>query len=332
MPPAPGHLVVLGDSVPAGNGCGCEPYPVLLGRALSTPTAPVAVTDVGTGGLTTAGLLAQLDDPGLRQSLRSATVVEVTIGANDFDDALAGQPRCAAAGSTCFAGPTAALPGLLGTGAAEVRDLAPGARVLVTGYWDVFLDGAVGRAQGSDYVQTSDALTRQVDGLVQAAAVAAGATYVDVYGPFESRSPAGLTALLAPDGDHPSASGHALLAQLLLAAVRGGELSRCAPAHRGRRTRSVPASSRACVGQRPVPHAAAALQRRHRPVAGEGEHEALPGGVVARGGRRSAGCASSSTRSCVARRSARPRRGRARTAGRRGRRRRAPPRGWRSGR
>ena len=180
------------------------------------------MTNVGTGGLTTAGLLAQLDDPGLRQALRSATVVAVTIGANDFDDELAGQTQCAAPGSTCFAGPTAALPGLLARVLQQVHELAPGARVLVTGYWNVFLDGEVGRAQGSDYVQTSDALTRQVDGLVQAAAVAAGATYVDVYDPFESRSLADLTALLAPDGDHPSASGHALLAQLLLAAVRAG--------------------------------------------------------------------------------------------------------------
>ena len=209
--------------MPAGNGCGCEPYPVLLGRALSTPTAPVAVTDVGTGGLTTAGLLAQLDDPGLRQSLRSATVVEVTIGANDFDDALAGQPRCAAAGSTGFAGPTAALPGLLGRVLHEVRDLAPGARVLVTGYWDVFLDGAVGRAQGSDYVQTSDALTRQVDGLVRGARRSRPGRPTSTCTARSSRGrrPAS-PPLLAADGDHPSAAGHALLAQLLLAAVRGG--------------------------------------------------------------------------------------------------------------
>ena len=49
------------------------------------------------------------------------------------------------------------------------------------------------------------------------AAHEAGATYVDLYRPFQDRR-GGPTGLLADDGDHPSARGHALTAEVLMAA------------------------------------------------------------------------------------------------------------------
>ena len=39
--------------------------------------------------------------------------------------------------------------------------------------------------------------------------------YADLYTPFESQTPSRLTALLAADGDHPSAQGHQLIADVV---------------------------------------------------------------------------------------------------------------------
>lgn len=219
VPAARGPVVVLGDSVAAGSACGCTSYATLLARGLANRTGTVvSLSNEGADGLTSSGLLDQLRRPEVRQALSRAGVVTVTIGANDFDPGAAGEPACAGAG--CYTGALQALSSHLEAALREVHQLVPDqARVLVTGYWNVFLDGAVGRTEGADYVANSDALTRRVNQVIQSAAVAAHDRYVDEYGPFESGSLPRLTALLAPDGDHPSAAGHALIAQLLLAAL-----------------------------------------------------------------------------------------------------------------
>lgn len=215
-----GSLVVLGDSVAAGSNCGCAPYATLLGQALSQRTGrPVPVVNEGVRGLTSARLLAQLSDGGVQRELKSAAVVTVTIGANDFDEDLAQQSACRVP-DACYAATLEAMSAHLRAALSTIGALAPsGARVLVTGYWNVFLDGEVGRAQGATYVASSDALTRRVNTVVRAAAAASHASFVDEYAPFEGGSLESLTALLAPDGDHPSAAGHALIARLLLAAL-----------------------------------------------------------------------------------------------------------------
>jgi lysophospholipase L1-like esterase len=225
------HVVVLGDSVPAGDACSCTPYATLVGNGLAQlDGTAVTVTNAGVGGLTTAGLLAQLNDADLVQQLSTATVVTVTIGANDFDESLAAQSACAA-GVTgpCYAAAASALPALLDQVLQRIDTLVPaGTSVLVTGYWNVFQDGAVGQAQGATYVSTADALTLAVNAIISQAAAANGDVYVDEYAPFHATTAAGLTALLAADGDHPSASGHELIADLLLTALSATQAT---PAH-----------------------------------------------------------------------------------------------------
>ncbi|MGZ6804304.1 MAG: SGNH/GDSL hydrolase family protein [Nocardioidaceae bacterium] len=218
--PRADHVVVLGDSVAAGSECGCTPYATLLASGLARRTrGTVSLVNVGTRGLTSDGLLGQLGTASVRRTLRSATVVTVTVGANDFSEGSAGDSDCVSPDG-CYAAPLAAMSAHVRTALAQIDALVPRrARVLVTGYWNVFLDGEVGRAQGAAYVAGSDALTRRVNSALQAEAAAAHDTYVDEYGPFESRPLASLTALLAPDGDHPSAAGHALIASLLLRAL-----------------------------------------------------------------------------------------------------------------
>ena len=98
----------------------------------------------------------------------------------------------------------------------------PGARVLLTGYWNVFLDGTAARAKGTaqDYLHVADAVTREVNGEIRSAAAAHGSVFVDLFTPFRGADGRkDCTPLLAADGDHPDAAGHALIARTLLAAL-----------------------------------------------------------------------------------------------------------------
>jgi len=195
-------VVALGDSVPAGSACDCDDYVDLLARDLGARQQDrVGSTNLAVGGATSAG-----DPTACPGAPRSG-------GAGDADAVVA----------DCYRQQLTDLQEDLGRLLAEVRSLsaAPGGRILVTGYWNVFLDGAAARAKGPAYVGLADAATRAVDDRIAAAAAGQGATYVDLVTPFHGADgTADATALLAPDGDHPDAQGHAVIAQALLSAVR----------------------------------------------------------------------------------------------------------------
>ena len=205
----------LGDSVPAGSACKCTSFISLLaGLHGAVQHHAVAVSNVSRPGLDSAGLLAQVRAGALSAPPQSVTVV--TIGANDFDSGVVSLKGCRANdGLGCYQTGLRALSQRVG---ALLRALAPVGQprgpILVTGYWNVFLDGGVGDAMGRDYVHDSDALTRAVNAVLMQASRAYGAHFVDLYGPFNSRGPRE-TELLAADGDHPSAAGHALIARVL---------------------------------------------------------------------------------------------------------------------
>ena len=212
----------LGDSVPSGGACNCTSYVTLFGTsAAASHKIPADVTNAAYGGLTSAGLLRQLTSPHLRTIIAASDVVIVTIGANDFNESSVTNPSCTADERlACFRAPLAQLATNLSSALSTIRALTVGrqAAILVTGYWNVFKDGEVARSRGSAYVAGSYALTRAVNALVQAAAERNDATYVDIYTPFNANGTRDDTALLATDGDHPNARGHALIARLLLAA------------------------------------------------------------------------------------------------------------------
>jgi lysophospholipase L1-like esterase len=219
--PASLRIVALGDSVTSGSGCGCTAFPSLYGDLLQGRTGDaVSVDNLGVGGLDSAGLLERLDTTGSPTAnlTAKANVVLLTIGANDFggrhDDVTAG--RCTG-GCT-----TAVLDQLfinLGQILARIETLRAGrpAVVLVTDYWNVFEDGQVARRSfpPSGRAATSE-LTRKVNAVIASTVRSSRAVDVDLCDPFERGN---VTDLLAPDGDHPNAAGHALIARLLLAAT-----------------------------------------------------------------------------------------------------------------
>lgn len=215
-PAGPLRVVSLGDSVPAGTACDCVPYASLYGRVLAERGhRTVTVTNDAVAGLTSAGLLASLSEPSTAADVAAADVVTVTIGANDF-----AQRACTWTGTpgSCYADTLASLRANLTrtlTRIAQLRGHRP-TTVVLTGYWDVWKDGAVARRLGSAYVRVADTLTRLANAVISDVAHQEGAGYVDLYLPFKGPGDVDDTDLLAPDGDHPNQSGHALIAQSLL--------------------------------------------------------------------------------------------------------------------
>lgn len=227
-PPPPAgtfrRVVALGDSVPSGEACNCRAYPDQVADALAAQTHhDVEVRNLAVAGATSGSVLQDFDPDALGSAAGRVTIVNV--GANDFDPLLATQPACQ--NTACWSQALGTLRTnvglLLDKIAATQRDASPDrARIVIVGYWNVFLDGAVGSAQGASYVQISDRLTKLVNAALAEVGAQHGASYVDVYRPFKGDGERDDTALLAPDGDHPDGAGHQLLAQTLVSFLRTG--------------------------------------------------------------------------------------------------------------
>jgi lysophospholipase L1-like esterase len=215
------RVVGLGDSVPSGNNCGCVDYVTLVTRAMAAEEGKApAVHNEAQGGLTTADVLAQLAQPQIRTEIADSDLVIMTVGANDFDTDVLTSASCQPdPATTCYAPTLAQQRTQLDSILNQVRTLqaARGGRAVVTGYWNVFLDGDVAAARGPLYVQDSDELTEAENAQIASLATQAGSQYVDVYAPFKAVG--NDTPLLAADGDHPSAAGHTLIADALANAL-----------------------------------------------------------------------------------------------------------------
>ena len=224
-PMAPWTVLALGDSVPAGTACGCTPFPSLYANDVAELSGRSTTSvNLAQPGLTSAGLLAQLA-PGSQASARvgQASVITVTIGANDFNY----QPASSCPQLACYAGQLAGMRANVANILRRVGAARAGTptAVLVLGYWEVWEDGQVGADKGSDYMGVNDALTAAVNRDLAAVAAAATATYVDLQTTFHRSPGEEDTDLLAPDGDHPNAAGHRAIAQTLRSAGLPGALS-----------------------------------------------------------------------------------------------------------
>lgn len=231
-PAGPMTLVGLGDSVPSAETCGCTGYLEQVGAQLGRATGrPWVVHNDATGGATTADVEQDVTSGPTRDHLADADLVVIEVGANDFDLAHVGDPDCLpAATSDCWTATLTAMAHGLERIITDVRELdpRPDLRIAVIGYWNVTVDGAVGRALGTDFVQGSDELTRLVNDTVAQVATSTHALYVDAYSPLKgtsgTRDP---TGDLLDDGDHPNASGHTLLGTAVFDALeRDGAVQR----------------------------------------------------------------------------------------------------------
>ena len=210
-------MLALGDSVPAGTACGCTPFPTLYAADVAqlSGRATTSVNLAKPGPHQRGPARAAGTGDGAAADLAQASVITVTIGANDF----AYQPSAQCPQLSCYEAELTAMRANVGA----LLRLVAGARgsrptsVIILGYWEVWEDGQVGAGRGSDYMMVNDALTAGVNRGLAAAAAAGTATYVNLETAFHPSPGEDDTDLLAADGDHPNAAGHVAIAQALQA-------------------------------------------------------------------------------------------------------------------
>ena len=221
--PGPATVVAIGDSVTSAEVCWCtgfvESYAAHLPAAAGGPAHAV---NLGTDGLTAAGLRTLITKPGpTATSVAEGDILLVTIGANDLTPLLSSW-QTSGCSESCYSPAVDAVGSDVSAILAAAKELRGhrSTRVLVTGYWNVFADGDVARdSDGPAYLRWSDEITRAFNDRICTAARNAGATCVDLYAPFKGDGSLNPTAWLAADGDHPNAAGNQLISSALLEAT-----------------------------------------------------------------------------------------------------------------
>jgi lysophospholipase L1-like esterase len=216
-PPGTPVVVTLGDSVPAGTACGCDPFPDRYARLVSPDAVSVNLAQPGD---TSADIRDEAGDDDVRADLRRATIVLIMAGANDLAAAVA-DGRDDRAYETSADQVEANVAATVDT---VMRMHRTPVTVLVLGYWNVVKDGAVGlAAYGAAGLASAHAATRYCNLALQRAAKQTGARYVPTTAAFRGDHRAlDPTGLLAPDGDHPNADGQEAIAEAVYAVLSTG--------------------------------------------------------------------------------------------------------------
>jgi acyl-CoA thioesterase I len=217
-------VVGLGNSVPSGSACSCVNFVKAYAQMVAGATSSQATVDNdAVSGSTSADVVNLLTKGSVQAHVRAASTVLIMTGANDFNDAFDAVSLGAPAASTF--GPVAtAVQDNVTAAVQKILALNPSAHVVVLDYWAAMEDGAVAaRDYDPPTMAASVASTNYVNDALAVAAKATGALYLSTYAAF--KGPAGTndpTALLAPDGDHPNAAGHQLIARTIYAALPSG--------------------------------------------------------------------------------------------------------------
>jgi acyl-CoA thioesterase-1 len=140
------------------------------------------------------------------------------VGANDFQGAFTADQRNACPASGCYATIAQHLKlSMIDILQTITKIHASPVSIVVLDYWDVVEDGAVAaRDYGPQGEAKSQNATSYANAALHAAAQATRGGFVSTRvafrGPDNDQDP---TPLLAADGDHPNASGHAGIARAL---------------------------------------------------------------------------------------------------------------------
>jgi lysophospholipase L1-like esterase len=220
-----GSMIALGDSVPAGGACSCEPFPLRYAGRVSAHTGrAVHMTNDAFGGATSDDVVAQLRDDGVRRTVADAGTALVMIGANDFGPAFRRVLAHHARARVAFPRVATRVHDNLVTIIRELRAIRPHMRVVVADYWNVMKDGDVGRRAYGDWgLSKADQATSYANTAIRNAASAAHAIFVSTYSAFKgSDGSIDPTPLLAADGDHPDSRGHGVITRAFFHAAPNG--------------------------------------------------------------------------------------------------------------
>jgi acyl-CoA thioesterase-1 len=220
-----GSMLAFGDSVPSGARCGCTPYPELYARKVAEHVGrTVRMRNDAVSGATSASVLRQVEQSSVRSQVRSAGTVLVMVGANDFVAAFRRVIRHRERAIRAYRPVARRVRANLISTIQVMQELRPGIRVVVAGYWNVVRDGNVGRrVYGRWGLRKAEQATAWANRAIRGAAAARHISFVSTYAAFKGahgrRNP---TWLLAADGDHPNARGHAAIAEQFFRAAPGG--------------------------------------------------------------------------------------------------------------
>lgn len=220
-----GVMVSFGDSVPSGARCACTAFPTQYAALVARHTGrAVRMTNDAVGGATSASVLQQLQTMSVRSAVHASGTVLVMVGANDFVTPFRRVLHHQEEARAAFRPVAAVVRRHVAELVRELHALRPGIRVLVGNYWNVVKDGRVARQQyGAWGLAKANEATRYANRALARAARENGATLISTYVPFKGehghRDP---TALLAADGDHPNARGHAVIAEAYFRAALAG--------------------------------------------------------------------------------------------------------------
>jgi acyl-CoA thioesterase-1 len=213
-------IVALGDSVPYGSNCDCQPYPPLTADGLTTATGQtVSASNDAVPGYTTSDLLRQLNsDSNVIDHVRAADAIEIEIGAND----VAHSDACGYS-VDCYAPHVPAIEKNLAAIVSRVHDLTSGHKILVVllDYWSVWLGGQYAAEQGDAYVTAAEQMTDQVNAVIKSTAAKTASAYVDLRAAFKGPDYTyDESHYLSNDGDHPNAAGHQQIARATEAVIK----------------------------------------------------------------------------------------------------------------
>ena len=241
--PARSTYVALGSSFAAGAGvpreeptCGRSDhsYPYLVARRLQ-----LRLVDVACGGATTANVLTapQGDAPPQIDAVTADTaLVTMTVGGNDI--AYTATTFQCSAGDDCMVNldrkqidaAVAALPGRLEAVVAAVRARAPRAKIALVTYPQVVPATAPCKALGllPDEARYIHAMGQRLENVFVVVAKRTGIILVDAYassvdhGVCAASGPRWVAGNQPTEGVafHPTAAGHAAMADLVVAAVQ----------------------------------------------------------------------------------------------------------------
>jgi lysophospholipase L1-like esterase len=208
------RLTALGDSVPYGTNCGCIPYPRLTAADIShVARHGIKSMNDSVPGYTSEQVMDQLEgDPVVEFHVAASQAVLVEVGANDVHFSAQCETNVA-----CYDARLPRLQHNLGVIANRIAKLSNGnATLIMLDYWNVWQGGKYGAERGRAYVDASEQVTANVSHLIRRVAVAHGGYWIDLQTAFKGPDRQyDETHLLASDGDHPNAAGHARIEQTI---------------------------------------------------------------------------------------------------------------------